>query len=495
MTTMIDNEQQQTWKEVTQDLLDQAEAIRATLKPVAARSTKAAKTGNAPARPDVQNAPVNAILPVENAVSTKKPRKQPTDTEDAAKKKKPNPPNCYKLDGCDSWTVEFQHRGRTYKKTIGEGSWTYARDTAAARRKAVRDGELAVNGFLWNNSLDRWDKEKVMEPEEAIPDIPFADLIDKWLTVTKSERPASYKTNFYNSLPIREFFKDYTLSQVSVNPFLVDSFITHQRQACECVVISKLRRCPQCGKRSQKLSDATVRHQTIVLKALFKRAIEWKLVTENPTKHVKVGIFKPTERKRFLSEEEAARLLEACSPQLRDVVLLGLHSGMRSAEIKKLRWPNINMSARTITVTGTKNGDDKLLPMSDPVCAMLERIAGERNHKPDGPVFLSRYGRPMKSFRTAWEAARKAAKLEDVHFHDLRHSFASFLVANGIATKALMELMGHRTEKMVHRYSHLTDEYKCRAVVNLPDFSESPEKSPDGENSTEGRVLKMVVSQ
>ena len=174
-------------------------------------------------------------------------------------------------------------------------------------------------------------------------------------------------------------------------------------------------------------------------------------------------------RTRFLTTEEATRLLAACNEDFRDVVLMALHSGCRKSEISSLTWANVDLVTRTFTVQAcyAKNGETKTLPMSDELFAMFQRRHDEREKRLDDLVFVSRYNRPWKSWSTAWQNACERAKLEGVRFHDLRHCFGSCLAMNGTAPKAMMELLGHKTASMTMRHSHLTVEYKRQAIGKL----------------------------
>src|SRR5262249_24526986 len=189
-------------------------------------------------------------------------------------------------------------------------------------------------------------------------------------------------------------------------------------------------------------------------------------------------------RTRFLTQEEAQRLLTNCGEDFRDVVLMALHSGCRRSEINSLTWANVDLVQRTFTVLScyAKNGQTKTLPMTDEVFEMFKRRDADRDHTPGDLVFVSRYNKPWKSWRTAWENACERAGIKDFRFHDLRHCFGSWLAMNGTAPKAMMELMGHKTAAMTMRYSHLSVEYKRQAVAKLPKLgnleTESPQKSP-----------------
>ena len=106
--------------------------------------------------------------------------------------------------------------------------------------------------------------------------------------------------------------------------------------------------------------------------------------------------------------------------------------------------------------------------MTPEVFECVQELRKQRDRPHDDLAFVSRYNRPWKDWRTAFQNAREKAGLSDVHFHDLRHTFASLLAMNNVNSKALSELLGHRDLTMTARYSHLSDGYNREAVSLLP---------------------------
>jgi site-specific recombinase XerD len=101
-----------------------------------------------------------------------------------------------------------------------------------------------------------------------------------------------------------------------------------------------------------------------------------------------------------------------------------------------------------------------------------------------GRVFIGERGLPLKKPRYWWEAAVEEAKLEDFHWHDLRHCFASSLVMAGVDLRTVAQLLGHRTLQMVMRYSHLSQSHELAAVERLCKTDEGSEKQSDTRSDT-----------
>ena len=208
-----------------------------------------------------------------------------------------------------------------------------------------------------------------------------------------------------------------------------------------------------------------------MLKHLFNKALKWNLAKSNPMLDVK--LYKENNaRTRYLTDEEAVKLLAACNPDFRTVVLAAALTGFRRSELRSLRWSNVDFTNGSITVESgySKNGETGTVPLHPDLAKALQKLHDDRKPEPEDPVLVNRYNKPWRSWRTAFANACKRAGISDFHFHDLRHCFGSWLAKNGTDIKARMELMRHKTPSMTMRYSHLNVEYKRSAVDKLPSF-------------------------
>lgn len=190
------------------------------------------------------------------------------------------------------------------------------------------------------------------------------------------------------------------------------------------------------------------------------KTLEW--IERNPCERVK----KPSESKgrvRFLSDDERTRLLEACRqhPELYLAVILSLTTGARQGEIMSLRWGQIDFSRQVIVLHKTKNGETRSVPLVGEALSLLQEKSKVRNLR-DDRIFPAR-SRAKKSeyldLNNPWRAALKAAGITDFHWHDLRHTAASYLAMSGISLVEIAKVLGHRTLAMVARYSHLSNEH------------------------------------
>ena len=175
------------------------------------------------------------------------------------------------------------------------------------------------------------------------------------------------------------------------------------------------------------------------------------------------------ERVRFLSADERDRLLKASRvsawSRLHLLVLMALVTGARRGELLSLRWRDVDLDAATALVGRGKNGEPRVLPLTDLVIAELRRHAGRQN--PYALVF-SRYD-PAKpaQFSTAWRRAMALAQIENFRFHDLRHSCASYLAQSGASLLEIADVLGHKQLDVTRRYAHLTVDTKRQLVQRV----------------------------
>jgi integrase len=323
---------------------------------------------------------------------------------------------------------EFWYRGVRYRGSTGQVSKTAARRFEDDRLDEVRSGR-------------------------AIRDITFTRLADIFLELhvpgKKSQEFFTYSVEL-----LRDHFGEMMLSQIGV------------RQVEELA-----------AKRRQKVSPTTVNRNLAVLKCMFNRAIDWRHAADNPVRRVKLHKER-NRREYFLTEKEAERLLGGAEEKTRPVLVAALHTGARQGELLKLDWEDVDFRSKTIHFRDTKNGTDRAVPMDSTLERVLKplrsRLAGEA-------VFTGMRGRLTRmEIRRGYERAARKAGLVGVRFHDLRHSYASFLVRSGVPLNTVRELLGHRTIDMTLRYSHLSPDHKREAVRVLDRLfsGESPQNSP-----------------
>ena len=215
------------------------------------------------------------------------------------------------------------------------------------------------------------------------------------------------------------------------------------------------------GRIKSKRSGPTVNRYLASLSSSFSygvKTLQW--VEKNPC----FNIAKSKESKgrvRFLSDDERTALLKACEPHkdLYLAVVLALSTGARQAEVMTLRFSQIDFKRKVITLTGTKNGETRTIPLVGSAFNLLQERAKVRSLNDDRvfpPTKLAKKSDCL-DLRQPWEKALKAACITDFRWHDLRHTAASYLAMAGVSLVEMSKILGHKTMQMVSRYSHLSD--------------------------------------
>ena len=161
----------------------------------------------------------------------------------------------------------------------------------------------------------------------------------------------------------------------------------------------------------------------------------------------------PPGRVRYLSQEEINRLLRVSAPHLKPIIITALTTGMRLSEILNLKWEEVNLKRKTIVLRKTKNNEVRLIPINGFLFKTLTNLPSLGKSK---WLFPGEDGKPMGSVKTAFKTALKRAGIKNFRFHDLRHTFAAYLVMNGANLRTVQLLLGHKDIKMTMRYSHLS---------------------------------------
>src|SRR5262245_55326186 len=169
---------------------------------------------------------------------------------------------------------------------------------------------------------------------------------------------------------------------------------------------------------------------------------------------------------RYLSRLEAARLLgsiRADENQIaaKAIMLLFLTGGRRS-EVTQAQWSYVDWQRGTLFVPKSKNGQPRYIQLNSRAIELLRSVARADSNPYIFPAPTT--GRPMPHLFFPWDRIRKRAALQDVRLHDLRHSFASFLVNNGEDLYEVQKLLGHSNPRTTQRYAHLSRERLARAA-------------------------------
>ena len=220
-------------------------------------------------------------------------------------------------------------------------------------------------------------------------------------------------------------------------------------------------------KTEDGLMPATVEKLRVMMGRSFELGRRWGVAgcTHNPTR----GIQRPkfdNKRERFLTSDEAGRLLKAAgdslNPQLRSIVGLLLLTGARVSELLQAEWRHVDLDRRAWLIPVSKTGKSRYVPLSQAAIDIIDQLP-----RYEGCPWLIANPETKLAYvsvKHSWQTARKTARLNDLRIHDLRHSAASFMINSGVDLFAVGKVLGHADYKSTMRYSHLANETLLSAV-------------------------------
>jgi integrase len=365
--------------------------------------------------------------------------------------------------------------------------------------------DFSVNGVRYRISLDtrdwreaqRREKEKVAEAQsgklslagQSFARLAFSEALERYL-VDRSVHvsPGSNRSEADHAKPLRQSFGPTVVSRISA-----DMIVAHIRQ-----------------RKGEGISNVTINMEVGILRRVLKRAKRWNFVADE--------IPRLPERRdigRALTMEEKLRLIRisAAKPEwvtARLATILALNTTMRGCELKGLRWHDVDLMERTISIRRSKTAaGERVIPLNSDawsVILLLRETAQSlfgKELEPDWYVFPHAEGftkpdamRPMSGWRSAWRSMTRAIEcpncnklqqpsekclsegcetdisrlkspLHGLRFHDLRHHAITELAESQASERTIMAIAGHISPRMLDHYSHIRMEAKRRALDAL----------------------------
>lgn len=349
----------------------------------------------------------------------------------------------------------YMARGSVVKRS---GSW-YAVYRVDGRQKWEHAGRTKKSAErLLDSRLHEIHNDEYVQPKR----LSFADYARKWLkdyaaVSVKESTLISYRTIVERHLIPR--FGSRMLHSIGTGD--VQSFIA----AC--------------------LADGRMKPKTAVnilvpLKAMFKHAVIWGYLRTDPT----VAVKRPkveTEEMDFLSPDEVRSLIEAVRPHYRTLIMTAIMTGMRRGELLALRWDDIDWLTSEINVRRAVYRGSLVTPKSKSsirrivMSPTLQRALREHrrlySRKESPLVFTNENGGLIDGdnlVKREFLPALERAGLHRIRFHDLRHTYASLLIAQGENVKFVQHQLGHASAKTtLDRYGHLMPNAKNEAGARL----------------------------
>lgn len=217
---------------------------------------------------------------------------------------------------------------------------------------------------------------------------------------------------------------------------------------------------------TKRYKPGTVNKHINYLRRILNVARTWGLLRKSKDElRVSIRIPQGDPKQRFLSPDEVLRILDACGaenhPYLALFVNLLILTGARSSEARLAKWQDFDLLRRVWTVPISKNGRARRIILNEAAIRLLDDIRarslalgfgiGAGDH-----LFMNPHlKKPYKSFHLAWDRVRCRLNMREVRIHDLRHTYASFLINRGATIYEVQKLLGHHHISMTERYAHL----------------------------------------
>lgn len=210
-------------------------------------------------------------------------------------------------------------------------------------------------------------------------------------------------------------------------------------------------------KQKQHYAAGTINRLVILTRYIYNLAAKWELSgsDRNPTKGIPLAATKHCDR--YLSRDEARAVIAACEADKNQTaaqaILLLLLTGARRNEVTHAKWEYVNWEQETLFVPLSKSGKPRHITLTPRGIALLQRLPRLSGNPYIFPSPVT--GSPSPTLHCPWARICRRAGLTNVRIHDLRHSFASFLVNSGTSLYVVQHLLGHTQPRTTERYAHL----------------------------------------
>ena len=354
-----------------------------------------------------------------------------------------------------------------FEKAPGSDVWwiRYADSTGRIRREKA--GTKSAAALLYRKRKTQALENRKLPEKLRRRAIPFSELVADALAYSKAHK-RSYRDDVCRMGRIREWFGE--MPAEAITP-------------------------ADIGRRLARLADeeslaaATLNRYRSLMSLMFRLGMESGKVAANPARLVRRRL-EDNARVRFLSEVEEARLRAVIREHwpAREVEFdIALNTGLRRGGMYKLEWRDVDLERRLATERLSKGGKTRHVPLNDAAVTAFARL----RLASDGVGRVFDTCKPRHWF----EEAVTLAGVQDFHWHDLRHTFASRLTMLGVPLRVVQQLMGHQSIQMTARYSHLAPGFEQAAVERLAAFGKPASQGQVGPDFQEPTGTRTSTGQ
>lgn len=300
------------------------------------------------------------------------------------------------------------------------------------RRSAKTTNKQQAQEFLDRLKADYWRVQQLGDK----PKRQWQEAVERWLQEKKG-----IKTTYINDVRCLRW----------LHPFLFDKYLDEiNRDDVDQIIQARL---------AEGVKNATVNRMMETMRAILRKAEkDWEWIDK--ATHVPM-LPEPKRRIRWLTKEEADRLLVELPEHLAEMVRLTLATGLREANVTQLQWSQVDIGRACAWIHPDQSKSRKAIPvpLNADALAVLERQKKGQECNVSSFVFLFR-GKPVKKANTkAWRDTLTRVGIEEFRWHDLRHTWATWHIQQGTPLYVLQELGGWAGPEMVQRYAHLSAEH------------------------------------
>jgi len=325
------------------------------------------------------------------------------------------------------WWIKYYRNGKSFRESSKSEN---VRD--AKRLLQRREGEIGTGNFLGPKT------ERVSFEELAEDFLNDYRANDRKSFIWAKRRVERHLTRFFGGLRV-----------VDITTDRVRAYTVQRRQ--------------------QGASNGSINRELAALKRMFNLAAEM-----TPPKVARVPYIpmlkESNVRKGFFKHREYLALRSELPGYLKPVLTFGYYTGARAAEVLTLKWHQVDLKARTVTLEAgtTKNDQPRTIPLAGEVVEALQTQRFKRDANfPICDYVFSRFGKRIRGFYVAWKSACKRAGVAGKLFHDLRRTAVRNMVRAGVPERVAMAISGHKTRSVFDRYNIVTERDLHEAAQRL----------------------------
>ncbi len=346
-----------------------------------------------------------------------------------------------KLAHRETWYAHFSVRGKRYRIRLD------AQNRAQAKQMAAEvEYEILAGNY------------KVLQTANSIT---LQELSERYLEYAKTKK-RSWKRDIVslNNILRMEIdnrkLGDYAVDTIKV--LHIQKYQIRRKKELDVKLEAK-------GIAEEDRNYASVNRELACLRHIFNMGIEWEFLYKNPVASKVVRFYKEKFRDRILDDDELQRLLNACTGQMYQMVVMAVNTGMRRGEILGLKWENVDLTKLKIQVKHTKSGENRTIPINSFLHNMLDSMSKDSVY-----LFTISDSRKMTYIKWPWQDALKRAGIDDFRFHDLRHTCASCLARAKVTESVIAMILGHKRTSMTSRYINPQWDEMVEAMAVLSDL-------------------------